>query len=395
MKKMLFLSVAILALAAISGFQCSSAEMTSAKMYMQRSEWASAETSLEQEVAKHPANVEAWYLLGRVRLEQKNYAGMNEAFSQSLAAGNQFEKEIKSTRLATWGQLFNKGVETYLQAKQAEGESAIPLFKRAIESFTDAIVINPDSASTYTNLGLAYLGLNKDEDALKSFETSLNKEKDAGLASSVGGMYLDRGRTLQAEAQSASGAKKDSLIALAKMKFDKAIAVLQQAREWDPEDMNSVAVLLDVYVTSGRTEEAMTTFRQAVEKNPNNRIYRYNYGVLLLKGGDHKGAIDQFEAAVVIDPKFEDALYNLGVARLQYGVKQRSEAENDPKTKGRGSKSYEEHFRKGRETLERLRDLKSADPDVWEALGQAYANLNMSKQASEAFAKADSLRRGK
>jgi tetratricopeptide (TPR) repeat protein len=169
-----------------------------------------------------------------------------------------------------------------------------------------------------------------------------------------------------------------------KAELEKALAALTGTR-------------LDSYVAAGRMDEARSSLKQAVEKNPQNKLYRFNYGVLLLKEGNHSAAVEQFEAAVTVDPTFEDALYNLGIANLQWGGKRRSEAE--AATRGDKQKkidrSYEQQFNKGKEALERLRDLKPNDPDVWEALGQAYANLNMAKAAEEAFKKADSLRQGK
>lgn len=392
---LLLLTFAVLLALTTIGFQCSSAEMTSARMYMNRSEWANAEHSLEQEVAKTPNNAEAWYLLGRVRLEMKNYKGMNDAFSHSLAAGNQHEKDIKGLRLSVWGLEFNAGVETYLKAKKMQGDTAAVVYQQAIDHFDNVLLVNTDSAATYTNKGLAYLALDNFDEAASNFETSMKKEKDPSLASSVASMYLDRGRKRQAMAQFSGGASKDSLIALAKKDFDKSIATLEMARQWDPENTIVVGSLLDAYVAAGRSDEAMKYFRQAVEKSPNNKLYRYNYGVLLLKAGNHKGAIEQFEAAVVIDSKFEDALYNLGVTYLQWGAKLR--AESDPtKTKNKQpDKSSEEQFRKGKDALERLRDLKPNNPETWEALGQSYANLNMQKQATEAFTKVDNLRKRK
>ncbi len=405
---------------AVMGFQCSPG-LTSAKMAMKLGNWAEAERHLEQETAKNPANAEAWYMLGTVRREQKNYKGMTEAYTRSLAAEKKFEKQIQADRLAVWVLVFKSGVDAYLKGKKAEEDSAAILMNMSVDYFNTALAINPDSSSTYTNLGLAFLekerqfqkatqgesgarrdslqrlALNSFEEAIRNFETSLQKEKDPGLAASVANLHLEKGRKFQKEAQDESGSRKESLLGLSKNSFNKAIGTLEQARQWASENQNILGLLLDAYIAAGRTDEAMNNFKLAVDKSPNNKMYRYNYGVLLIKADNHRAAVEQFEAAVVLDPKFEDALYNLGVGYLQWGAKLRKEAE----AAARGSKekqvsrSYEQQFRKGRDNLERLRDLKPDDPDVWEALGQAYGHLNMQKQAMEAFAKADSLRKAK
>lgn len=380
----------------IMGFQCGSAEMTSARMYLQRLDWANAERSLEQEVAKNPNNTEAWYLLGQTRFNQKNYKGMNEAIVQSLATGNQFEKEIRSLRLSAWGQLFNSGGEVYQRGINTQGDSASILLNKSVDDYTTAIMLNPDSANAYWNLGLSYLALNDFDRAVQNLEIALQRDRDPRFASTVSGLYVERGKKFLSEAKGARGTKKDSLENLSKRNFDKAISTLEQARQWSPDNTIVVSSLLDAYLTAGRTEEAMSNFKLAVERSPTNKLYRYNYGVLLLKARDYKNAVEQFEAAVVADPTFEDAYYNLGVAYLQWGAQRRSDAESSTRSGGkRVDKSYEEQFRLAKETLERLRDMKPNDPDVWEALGQAYGQLNMQKQATEAFSKADDLRKGK
>lgn len=381
----------------VTGFQCATAEMTSGKMALQRQEWENAERSFEQEVTKNPENAEAWYSLGRVRHELKNYKGMNDAFERSIALSKEFQNEIGNVRLGTWGQLFNSGIESYLKSKSVQGDSVTILLRMAIDRFMLGIMVNPDSAATYTNLGLAYLGLNDFDKAVSNFEISLQKYQDPDLTLSLGAIYLERGRTLQKEAQNATGSKKDSLEKISKPLFDKTIAMLEPASKQWPDNSNIVGMLLDAYLAAGRMDEARINFKEAVEKRPNDKLLRYNYGVLLLKAGDYTGSVKQFEAAVVTDPQFEDALYNLGVSYLQWGAKRRSDAEKA--TKGskekKIDKSYEEQFRKGKDALERLRDMKPNDPDIWEALGQAYANLNMAKAANEAFTKADDLRKGK
>lgn len=482
----------------IMGFQCGSAEMTSARMYLQRSDWANAERSLEQEVAKNPNNAEAWYLLGQTRFNQKNYKGMNEAFTRSLTVGNQFEKDIKSDRLVAWGRLMNSGV-SYFNKGRSEGSSIrinmskedvrkilgepssvnktvtefgateqwvypelIYLYfddgvlkgwqefnkavstggeknvhlEKAIEDLQLALVIVPDSAITYKNLAYSYLLLKDYNNALQNFELALQREKDPEVALPIGSMYSERVRKFQNDAKSVKGVKKDSLLSLSKTSFDKAILMLEKGEAYAQERLekidsaiqkiarieeprseeyrkqldefeiqkaeidkllaNLTATRLDTYLAAGRVEEATNNFKLAVEKSPNNKLYRYNYGVLLLKARDYKNSVEQFEAAVVADPTFEDAYYNLGVAYLQWGAQRRSDAESSTRSGGkRVDKTYEEQFRLAKETLERLRDMKPNDPDVWEALGQAYGQLNMQKQATGAFSKADDLRKGK
>ena len=74
MKQPTVLILIMLFLSALSftGFQCGSAESTSAKLYIQRGDLEAAEASLKKEVDKNPANAEAWWLLGHTRVDRKS-----------------------------------------------------------------------------------------------------------------------------------------------------------------------------------------------------------------------------------------------------------------------------------------------------------------------------------
>src|SRR5258708_12143431 len=76
------ISLGTLAIVALNGFQCGSAESTSAKLYMQRQDWAGAERVLLKEVANNPNNAEAWQMLGEVRRNLGNTKGMLEAYDK-------------------------------------------------------------------------------------------------------------------------------------------------------------------------------------------------------------------------------------------------------------------------------------------------------------------------
>jgi tetratricopeptide (TPR) repeat protein len=382
---LLFITLISLSFVALTGFQCGSTEMTSAKLYIQRADWPNAEKSLMQEVEKNPNNGEAWYRLGHVRYQLKNYAGMNEACSRSLGVSNEFASDIKMLRLSAWAHLYNTGVDALVKAREAQGDSVVILNRKAVENFEQALVVNRDSASTYLYLGLAYAALDEFDKEALNLEIAVRKTKDPTIARTLASGYINRAR------KSSQPAEKQN-------NYTKAIAVLNDARQWAPHDEDLISLLLEAYASSGRTNEAMATFSEAARTNPSNKIYRYNYGVLLLKAGEQEAGIEEFKGALNIDPQFEDALYNIGIAYLQWGARMRSEAEANAKDGGKSNpvdKSYEQKFQLGKQYLEQLRDLKPDDVQVWEALGQAYANLNMQKQASEAFSKADALKNQK
>ncbi len=171
---------------ALMGFQCSSAEMTSAKLYINRKEFTNAEAQLLKEVAKNPKNEEAWYLLGQIRFELKNYAGMKDAFVKAKESGSKFKKEIEGQTLATWGRLFNQGVEELNKAEDSTG------FDVAIESYKLASYVLPESTINQQNLGLAYYRKGDFDSAIPPLTIALEKLNSLFAIRILSGIYLVR-----------------------------------------------------------------------------------------------------------------------------------------------------------------------------------------------------------
>ena len=136
---------------ATTGFQCGSAETTSAKLYIQQKQWEKAEQSLLKEVAKNDKNEEAWFLLGQVRFEQKRLPEMNEAFTRALALSDVHKAEIGRYRMSIWGSSYNDGVKFYNDSKATNVDATI----KALESFPANIHLilgGKDKGSDYTIL---------------------------------------------------------------------------------------------------------------------------------------------------------------------------------------------------------------------------------------------------
>ncbi len=149
----------------------------------------------------------------------------------------------------------------------------------------------------------------------------------------------------------------------------------------------------------------MKLTRSAVETDPKNKVFRYAYGVFLLKQENYPEAIAQFEKAVEIDPTYTDAIYNLGVSHLNWGVSMKAEADKKAdaeraKNKGKAKEvkedvAYREQFKLALPFLEKAAASREDDAALWQQLGKLYLNLNMKDKAQEAFAKYDKLTKGK
>jgi len=390
MKRTISLSLVILAgmYFATTGFQCGSAETTSAKLYMQQKQWDKAEASLLKEVTKNDQNGEAWFLLGQVRLEMKKYNEMNEAYTKSLAVSEEHKADIMRNRLAVWAMMYNEGVGLY-----NKGRDTAAYYDKAIDRFSTAIAMEPDSSSTYYVRSLAYYAKQDLAPAAKDLETALAASpKFEDAARLLGQIHYNQAmERLQAKDEAGSNAL-----------FLKATGSFEKAYNANPSNADNITNLIDVYERTKNSEKALALTKSAVEKDPNNKIFRYAYGVFQLKQEKYPEAIEQFTKAIQIDPGYIDAVYNLGVAHLNWGVSMKAEADKKAEAERAKNKkdvkedmSYKEKFKEALPFLEKAAETRLDDLALWQQLGKLYANLNMVEKSKAAFERFDKLSKGK
>jgi tetratricopeptide (TPR) repeat protein len=381
----------ILLLAAIffstTGFQCGSAELTSAKLYINQKQFDKAEASLMKELQKNDKDEEAWFLLGQVRMEQKNYNGMLEAYKKAAELSDTHKAEINRNRLAVWAMMYNEGVKNYNAGKDSAGA-----YDKALDQFKTGINMEPDSSGTYYVAAMAYFAKKDYATSEQMLQTALQKKPDFAEAAK----FLGQVEYQMAGERQAAG---DSVGAM--QYFNKAMKPFEAAYKANPNDNDNITNLIDVYERTRNTDKALSLTQSAVQKDPNNKTYRYAYGVFLLKQEKYPEAIEQFDAALKVDPEYADARYNLGVSYLNWGVKQKEEsdkkAEADAaKNKGKSKdvkvdESYKEKFKQALPYLEASVKSRPNDAGLWQSLARLYTILGQKDKATDAFKKYDEI----
>jgi tetratricopeptide (TPR) repeat protein len=368
-------------------FQCQSTEMTSAKLYIQQKNLPKAKQALMKEVKKNPKSDEGYYLLGWIYGEEGNYDKMLENFNKSLEISKKFEQKIKQSRKYHWAQNFNKGVALFNKAaKASDKESQKKFFDKAVQAFEYATKCEPDSAATYQNLAFAYLNAGESEKAVKPLLKLRELKNTPEVYVRLGQIYFNKGVDELNKFQDTK-AKEDSIAAM--KAFDTAISYLEEGRKKYPSNSDILLLLSNAYIKANKIDVAMDAFKAGVEQEPNNKYYRYNYGVLLLGADRFAEAAEQFKKALEIDPKYENAIYNLAVTYVKWGAKLNEEA----LAKGEESDAYKEKYKEAYPYLEQYLQIRPDEANVWELLGKVYANLGMTEKSKEAFQKADALRK--
>jgi len=377
---MLFIGIMFL------GFQCASTELTSAKLYIQQKNWDKALESLQADVAKNPQSDEGYYLMGTVYSELEKTDEMIDAFDKSLAISDKYEKSIKEYRTFQWANNFNRGVSLFQRGtKTTDKDSSTMYYDLAIEAYQRAIILEPDSGETYRNLAFAYLTTGKVEETIEPLKTLIDLEQAEEGYQYLGEVYYTLGANMMSDYQNT----KDVADSVKAMQYlENSITTLNEGLKKYPENSEMQVALTGSYIAADKIDVAITSAEKLVGKDPMNKVYRYNYGVLLLNVEEYAKAETQLLKAIEIDPDYENAIYNIGVTYVKWGTAINKEAEKQ----GLISEDYKKKYEAALPYLEKVVEKDPTNIAIWELLGKVYSVLGMNDDANNAFNKADELR---
>jgi tetratricopeptide (TPR) repeat protein len=322
-------------------------------------------------------NEEAYFLQGeayRMKAEQAGttaeradlLAEMTDAYNRSLELGHD-PAEITNRLQVAWGFEMNRGASAFRAA--ADDPTA---YDEAAASFANAVVVQPDSSAAYLNQGLALLAAGQSADAAEPLQMAIDKGADSAEA------YIYLGRIYLSSEDRA----------------DDALGVLEQGRELFPDNEELQTELLNAYVRVGQTDEAIAAYEARIAAEPENPLYRYNYGSLLLQAERYDESIEQLEQAIALDDQNANAYYNLGAA---YQNKAASFNARITELEDAGASTAEveaviaeraDLLSQALPSLERARALSEAAGEdaasICQALFQVYASLGQEEQAADA-----------
>jgi tetratricopeptide (TPR) repeat protein len=274
---------------------------------------------------------------------------------------------------------FQRGIQAFNKGREDESS-----FSHAVVYFRNTSMIMPDSSAPYVNEAYALINAGRPEEAIEPFEKAM------ATGETEGDTYL-----LLADIYQRNERVED------------AVGLLEEARTMYPEREDIQSQLLNAYIAAGQVDRAKETYREAVEREPDNKLYRYNYGSLLLQSEDYDGAIEQLTTATNLDPEYSIAFYNLGAAYVNQAVDVNAsiqEIDDDLRanraTLSEGDLSEKEAqldalveerkglFEKAIEPLERARELQETAGEemtaTCSALFQSYVQTGEEDKAQDA-----------
>ena len=239
------------------------------------------------------------------------------------------------------------------------------LLDEAIETFKEAIRINPEYAEAHNNLGIALAKNGQIDEAIKAYKEAIR------INPMLADAHYNLGDVLKAKGQldEAIKAYKEAIrinpeyaaahnnigIALYnKGHFDEAIKAYKDAIRINPEYANAHSNFGAALKAKGQIDEAIKEYRNAITINQRHANAHNNLGVALADKGQLDEAIKAYKEAIRINPEYANAHNNLGNALADKG--QLDEAigafENFIRFT---SPEYAEHVEKVKEIIKQLK----------------------------------------
>lgn len=101
---------------------------------------------------------------------------------------------------------------------------------------------------------------------------------------------------------------------------DEAMNVIQAARKEFPENATFMAQEVNLYINTGRKQEAISKLEEAVNTDAANaKLYLYNLGILYKQTNDNVKAKDYFKKSLDLDPNYGDSNYMFGFMLMEEG----------------------------------------------------------------------------
>jgi Flp pilus assembly protein TadD len=150
----------------------------------------------------------------------------------------------------------------------ALGHCHPPQNEEALRFLTVAAALRPDSAGVRLNLGLAYAGTGRFDEAIVAYRKAIGFKPDYSRA------HLHLGRALAETGH-----------------LDEAVAACRRASQLKPDFGNAHYELGNVLVRMDRVEEALAAYRRAIDLMPDHAESHCNLGIAHWKQGEYTQAL--------------------------------------------------------------------------------------------------------
>jgi len=176
-----------------------------------------------------------------------------------------------------------------------------------------------DTALKYYNelLDMGYTGIKKewyatDTETNKKVYFGSKADRDTNMLT---GKYTNPGDQMSESVRS-DLLQKVVLIYISQGKNEKALAMMKDAREANPDDKGLLRAEADMAYKMGDMDKYNRLMQEVIADDPNNPELYYNLGVGSANKGDSDKALEYYKKALELDPSFTNAKINIAATLL-------------------------------------------------------------------------------
>lgn len=293
-----------------------------------RKNYPQANEYLTKSLEKEPHNPGAYVQFGNLRLAQNQYAEAQRAFQQALdqdpnmteALGGvlnvdllqkQPDKAIATARAELSKYPKNVGFHIMLGQLLLEQKKDMP---GAEAEFKQASDLDKKNSEAIVKLGVVQNASGATDQALQTFlDGSKTNPREVVFYLLAGGIYENRKDwdSAKQQYQKALDIQPDNALASNNMAYvmlqqggnvDVAFAMAQTARQKLPDNPNTADTLGWAFYHKQVYKSAITLFKEAVTREPENVLFNYHLGLAYAKNGQPALAKQQLDRVVKIKP---------------------------------------------------------------------------------------------
>jgi len=263
--------------------------------------------------------------------------------------------------------LYSQGGAQF-EAKDYAG--ALKSFETQIKITESDKYVGVTDTGMYYNAGLAAMNSTKYDEAIKYFQKCADMNY-LGVTPyyQISQSYMEMGDTIKAE------------------------SLLKSLPDKFPGDKNITLQLIDLYIKSGKNDEALKYLDVAKKDDPGNYSLYFAEGIIYLNANNYDPAITDLTKSVELKGDLYDSQYGLGAAYINKASDMFVKA-NDIMDVNKYNAAIEEAmavFAKAVPYMEKALELKPDDVYAMDGLKQLYYRLKMTDKYNEIKAKLDKI----
>lgn len=302
--------------------------------------------SLTAGIARDSKNAQARFTLGAIyHVQEKDESAIRELEEGLRYDPNNLEASLMLADASLLTSAFGKAKEIYARVAERHpknihaqlGLASIfamtpDTYASAAELLQNVVALEPKNFDASYQLGLVYMKMNRDQDAIGRWRVALElNPESAGAHATLGRLLVKAGRreegethlerfkeiTARKESERKSKTYAEDLLRQGRdlawrNKLREAVTKFDGVLKIDPDSAAAHAMLCKIYLSMNDVSRARQHIGQTLRLESFNSEYRYLFGLVLKEQKNYEQAIAEIKQAVILNPDFTDAFNILG-----------------------------------------------------------------------------------